>query len=52
MAKKPMTMKGALKKYEDSPDDRKHHAKGVKEGSKKDLALDKAAAKKMVKKGK
>jgi hypothetical protein len=49
MGKKPMGMKGALKKYEDSPADRKQHAAGVKEGSKKDLAQDKAAAKKMTK---
>ena len=53
MAKKPKTMGEALKAYEDTPADRKHHAKGVKEGSAKDKKLDKAGAKKMLaKKGK
>ena len=47
MAKKPMPMKSALKKYEDSPADRKQHAAGVKEGSAKDKKQDKAGAKKI-----
>lgn len=48
MGKKPATMKAALKKYEDSPADRRQHASGVKEGSKKDKAQDKAGAKKLM----
>jgi hypothetical protein len=48
MGKKSMGMKGALKKYEDSPADRKQHAAGVKEGSAKDKKQDKAGAKKLM----
>lgn len=52
MAAKKMTMKTAMKKVESSREDMARDKRlGLKEGSKKDMALDKAQAKRMMKKG-
>jgi hypothetical protein len=47
-----MTMKSAMKKVESSREDMMRDKRlGLKEGSKKDMALDKAQAKRMMKRG-
>lgn len=49
---KKTTLKKALSKVEGTKADTAHHKKGVKEGSKKDIKLDTALAKKMLAKKK
>ncbi len=49
MAKKPETMKAAMKKWEGSPADKKmDKAKGYKEGSAADMKSDKKQARKLM----